>query len=170
MKKSAAPPKLKGKQEEPIEIHLHWTRSQPSKWVDLQEISAGIAICGVKNLPRGMFVLDDKKATCERCLELAKRTPAEMQPLFSKTTPKPLSVPSQKKVPLQTPPDGYIVTLVKHNPRKVGTGKFERMALLLKFDGKSVAEFAAAGGNLETLKNAVTEGLVEVRSKGGQDG
>jgi hypothetical protein len=55
------------------------------------------------------------------------------------------------------------MVLVPRNPRKPGTGKYERMALLLKHNGKTVEEFVEAEGNLETLKNAIKEQIVEVK-------
>jgi hypothetical protein len=59
-------------------------------------------------------------------------------------------------------PTGTIKVLNGANPKKPGSGAAKRWDLLFSHDGKTVAEFAAAGGNLETLANAMTKGNVEV--------
>lgn len=145
-------------------VHLHWSYGKPIPNFLFEEISLGISLCGTKQLPRGLFVLDKSVATCPECLESAKKGPVEF--VLPPKSPKPLSVPSASRSTLQKPTEGCIKVLVKNNPRKPGSGKYERMALLLKHDGKTVAEFAASGGNLETLKNAMRENIVEVL-KGG---
>src|SRR4249920_3842030 len=108
-----------------------------------------------------MFVLDKEQVTCQQCLERSKGKTAappmlpHSPPSRPPTTRLPKGSGRIKKTTSQEPPNGVIVALVKLNPRKKGTGKYERMALLLQHNGKTVAEFAAAGGNLETLSNAI---------------
>lgn len=57
---------------------------------------------------------------------------------------------------------GVIRMLVSENPRKPGSGAAQRFDFLLKFDGKKVGEYADAGGNLETLANAVAASRAKV--------
>lgn len=60
------------------------------------------------------------------------------------------------------PDDGTIRMLTKDNPRKPGSGAHARFEVLRKFDGKKVAAYRAAGGNMETLDNAVAAGRAKV--------
>jgi len=61
-------------------------------------------------------------------------------------------------------PSGTIRVANGTNPKKAGSGAAKRWDLLFSHDGKTVAEFLAAGGNPETLANAMTKGNVEVKS------
>jgi hypothetical protein len=58
--------------------------------------------------------------------------------------------------------DGVIQVKVRENPRKAGSGAHARFALLMSHDGKTVAQYKAADGNLETLENAVRDGRASV--------
>lgn len=157
-------------------IHLHHSFGQArGKWEPVFEhISIGIALCGAQRVPRGQFILDPEAVTCQRCLQRAKDGPPKAPP------PPPLgpppaaaasvgrggraaTTPKGRNTPIPAPANGRIVALVQRNPRKQGTGKHARMAVLLQHNGKTVDEYAKAGGNLETLKNAMKEGIVEVR-------
>jgi hypothetical protein len=55
-----------------------------------------------------------------------------------------------------------IKVLIDENPVRAGTGRFERVANLMKHDGKLVADFLKKGGRGGTLKYAVEEGWVKV--------
>lgn len=50
-----------------------------------------------------------------------------------------------------------IKILTEGNPRKPGTGAHARFEKLREFNGKTVGAYAAAGGNLETLTNAIKD-------------
>ena len=143
-------------------IHLHNTYGRmlrPFELEDYNRTSIGIGLCGAQKLPRGRFVRDPETVTCNRCLQLAKNGPRP-QP---DPAPEPPLPPTKRAV--KGTPSGVIVAKIKQNPRKRNTMKYDRMALLLKFDGKTVKEFAAAEGNLETLRNAIKENIVEIKTK-----
>jgi hypothetical protein len=55
-----------------------------------------------------------------------------------------------------------IKMLTKDNWRKAGSGAHSRAALLISYDGKTVEDYAAAGGNLETLTNAISAKRAEL--------
>ena len=59
-------------------------------------------------------------------------------------------------------PDGIIRVIKAENPKKAGTGAFLRWQALFAAAGKTVKEYAEAGGNLTTLENAVKKGNVSV--------
>ncbi len=62
------------------------------------------------------------------------------------------------------PPAAGTIRVRGSNPKKAGTGAHARWALLLDHDGKTVAAFAAAKGNMTTLANAVAKKIVEVET------
>jgi hypothetical protein len=143
-------------------IHLHWgwNDAAANKRDPLHTISIGIAACGAQHLPRGFFVNDPEAVTCSECLEKSKAAP------IRRPDPPPSPAPSvvaAKAKASTANGKGVIMVLVPRNPRKPGSAKYERMALLLKHNGKTVAEFAEVGGNLETLRNAIKEQIVEVK-------
>jgi hypothetical protein len=150
-------PKMKG-----TAIHLHWgwNDAAANRRDPLHTISIGIGCCGAQNLPRGFFVNDLEAVTCQACLEKAKEKP---KPQPTPPPPPAPSVVAAKAKASTANGKGVIMVLVPRNPRKPGTGKYERMALLLKHNGKTVEEFVEAEGNLETLKNAIKEQIVEVK-------
>jgi hypothetical protein len=147
---------MKKANDDYIHLHYGWNDLEQVKRTPLHIISIGIAECGAKDLPRGRFLNDPETVTCPACLIKAKEKPKppEQPPL----SPPP---PPQQQ-PVHGTPSGVIVALVKRNPRKQGTAKYDRMALLLKHDGQSVEAFTTAGGNITTLKNAIKENLVRV--------
>jgi hypothetical protein len=55
-----------------------------------------------------------------------------------------------------------IKVVAKENPTRKGTGRFERVANLLKSDGKLVSDFLKKGGRSGTLSYAVEQGWVKV--------
>lgn len=60
--------------------------------------------------------------------------------------------------------DEVITVKVKENPAREGTGKFDRMANLIKHNGKTVAAFLkTALGKSSTLRNAVNAGWISVK-------
>lgn len=64
--------------------------------------------------------------------------------------------------PTEVPP-GTIKLLIKDNPRRAGSAAATRFDLLMKHNGKTTAAFMAAGGNSETLINAIAAKRVEVK-------
>lgn len=54
--------------------------------------------------------------------------------------------------------DGFVRLLVKENPHKVGTEQYARMAKLMSFDGRSVADYLSADGCKLKLKHALARG------------
>lgn len=56
------------------------------------------------------------------------------------------------------------------NPKREGSDAFARWELLKKYDGKTVAEFLAAGGNPTTLRNAVKRKHVKLGAQDGDTG
>jgi len=153
-----------------LTIHLHWLwRKGPEA---ARGVTLGAAACGVRGLKPGQFTSFKDDATCKDCLRVAETQPENVTRIAP--PPKPDLRPvhrggtaefTQRAAPTKSnfPSNAVITTLVKHNPRKVGSGKHQRMAVLLAHNGKTVKEFLAAGGNSETLKNAVKEKIVEVR-------
>ncbi len=63
------------------------------------------------------------------------------------------------------PVAGRIVVANSTNPKKAGTGAHKRWALLFSHDGKTVAEYVRARGNVTTLANAMAKGNVRVEEK-----
>lgn len=144
-------------------LHLHWGWDDPAqvKRDPLHTISIGIGACGAGNLPRGTFFNDTKKVTCPRCLEIAKQPPKPQPP-----APEPEPAPKRQRANKLSDEalDGMIVK-IKDNPKRPGTAAHTRWTLLLEFAGKSVKEFAKAGGNLTTLRNAIEQKIVKVNKE-----
>jgi hypothetical protein len=57
---------------------------------------------------------------------------------------------------------GIITMLTNENPRKPGTGAYTRFEQLRSFAGKTVRDYKAAGGNMETLDNAIAAKRAQV--------
>jgi len=135
-------------------IHLHWLWHMGEKAI--HQVTKGISLCGAKELPPSDFVVALDDATCERCKQIATQIKEE--------TPPPPIIGVQKPKAVVNIPDGdaIIRMKVKHNVRKPGSGAAERFRVLLDHDGKKVQEFISAGGNPETLKNAIKDGNAEV--------
>jgi hypothetical protein len=55
-----------------------------------------------------------------------------------------------------------IKVVSKENPTKKGTGRFERVANLFKYDGKLVSDYLKKGGKAATLKFSADAGWVKV--------
>ena len=150
-------------------VHLHWLwRKGPEA---SRGVTLGAAACGVRGLKPGQFTSFKDDATCKDCLRVAEIQPENVTRIAP--PPKPDLRPvhrggtaefTKRAEPMRSsfPSNSFIKMLVNHNPRKVGSGKHKRMSVLMAHNGKTVGEFLAAGGNAETLKNAVKEKLVEV--------
>lgn len=76
---------------------------------------------------------------------------------------KPGKVKAARSSEDRVVPEGTIKVLNSTNPKKAGSGAFARWAKLFAHDGKTVKEYAAAGGNLTTLENAIAKKNVEVK-------
>jgi hypothetical protein len=139
----------------PDKIHLHWLWHMGPRAI--HQVTKGMSLCGARDLPPGDFVIILEDATCERCREIATNIKEE-------TPPEPTAVITAQKPKVVNIPDGdaVIKMKVKHNIRKPGSGAAERFRVLLDHDGKRVQEFILAGGNPETLKNAIKDGNAEV--------
>lgn len=55
-----------------------------------------------------------------------------------------------------------VLTKDKENPTRKGTGRFDRVANLFKYDGKLVKDFLAKGGKTGTLTYSIEQGWVKV--------
>ena len=55
-----------------------------------------------------------------------------------------------------------IKVLVDQNPTRKGTGRFERVARILKHNGKTVADFVKHGGKIASLSFAVEHDWIKV--------
>lgn len=55
-----------------------------------------------------------------------------------------------------------VLTKDKENPTRKGTGRFDRVANLFKYDGKLVKDFLAKGGKTGTLSYSIEQGWVKV--------
>jgi hypothetical protein len=140
----------------PDKIHLHWLWHMGPKAV--LGLTKGISLCSQKDLPPSQIAVDLEVATCERCKQIATQIKEE-------TPPPPMAIiGAQKPKAVVNIPDGEAIIRmkVKHNVRKPGSGAAERFRVLLDHDGKKVQEFISAGGNPETLKNAIKDGNAEV--------
>jgi hypothetical protein len=161
-------------------IHLHHAYKHGSK--AMEGLRLGMAACGGKSLPTASLTSAKAAATCKACLAAAARWEAAAPP-----APPPAPPPAALPAPLgkangrgRYPPsgptpttrqraglpagNGTITLRVPRNPRKPGSGQHARFALLLAHNGKTVTEFLAAGGNPQTLKNAISQNLAEVKS------
>lgn len=136
-------------------IHLHWLWHMGPKAI--VGVTKAISLCGEKDLTPDDIAVDLEQATCERCQQIATEVKQE--------TPTAPIVATEKKVrPVHNIPDGALTIrmLVEHNIKKVRSGAFDRFKMLMEYDGRKVQEFLAAGGNPETLKNAMRDGYAEV--------
>jgi hypothetical protein len=136
-------------------VHLHGLyHIGPSS---VAGVVSAIAVCGARRLPKGQFTADVEETTCSICLQRAKGRAAAAPPM-------PVQAPPSKAKGLMAyPPQAIITMAVKRNIRKPGSGKHARFQVLLDHHGKTYAEYIQAGGNPETLRNAVTEAVCEVR-------
>jgi hypothetical protein len=135
-------------------VHLHWLwRKGP---MASKNVTLGTSACGVYRLLPGQFTAHLADTTCDTCKEIAKQVPLVATP----PAPNNEVISLRKRGSINE--SGIIKLLVKHNPRKAGTPKHSRMAILMQHNGKTVKEFLKAGGNPLTLKNAMKENLVEV--------
>jgi hypothetical protein len=75
-------------------------------------------------------------------------------PKVAKAAPAPKPAPWPEKA--------RIVVLVKENPARVGSGRFDRMERLLKFAGKPVSAFIEAGGQAKTVLFSVAKKWIKV--------
>lgn len=55
-----------------------------------------------------------------------------------------------------------IKVLAGENPCRAGTGRFDRVAKIFKFDGKPVADFIKAGGKAASLNYSVGAGWIKI--------
>lgn len=80
--------------------------------------------------------------------------------------PKAARVPRAGKATAESP-KGTLVLVSGVNPKKPGSGAAKRWDALFEAAkaGRMVAEYAAAGGNLDTLANAMAKGCVRVEEK-----
>jgi hypothetical protein len=130
-------------------IHLH------ENWRELKSFAENtklIALCGAKKLQRWQFEFKRGRATCADCLARASHVKLA----------RVISGKEKKKARglLSFSPDHIIKVLVKTNPFKGAKGlRFEKIK---EFNGKSVQEFIADGGNIEALSNRVKDKMVEV--------
>jgi hypothetical protein len=151
-----------------VPVHLHWLWHAGAK--GLQGVALGMAACGTGKLVPSQFTHDQAVATCKAChaaaaAYVARQAAQPAPPVSAKPAPGRVPKANGQKATSGSPQPNAGATinvLVPRNPRRPGTGKHERMALLLKHSGKTVQEFEAAGGNLLTLKNAIIEKLVEL--------
>lgn len=81
-----------------------------------------------------------------------------------KEAPQPKATVARKEVS-KFPETGKLVRLKDGNPKKEGTAAWARWDLMFKHCAKAstVKTFAADGGNLETLTNAVLKGYAAVK-------
>jgi len=149
-------------------VHLHWLWHAGPK--AMQGIVLGMGACGTGKLVPSQFTHSQEQATCKAChaaaaAYMAQQAAQPAPPVSPKPAPARVAKANGQKATSASPKPNAgatIKVLVPRNPRRPGTGKHERMALLLKHSGKTVQEFEAAGGNLLTLKNAIIEKLVEL--------
>jgi hypothetical protein len=144
-------------------------------------VVSGIVLCGQKGLPKGHFTADVKAVTCPACLQRATAPPPAPgavgagaapgapaagglgHPTGHLAAPAPALRNTNARGKASYPAGAVIVMAIKHNIRKAGTAKHARFAVLLAHHGKTYGEYLKAGGNAETLRNAVNEALCEVQ-------
>lgn len=135
-------------------------------------VTLGISLCGARKLKPQEFTIDKAAVTCKACLTLAKHEaeqaaatpqagpPVGPSPVAARVgKAKAGNVTSGHAKPVL---QGTITLLVAHNPRKRGSAKWERFEVVRKHSGQSVAAYLQAGGNAETLANAVKDHLVKL--------
>jgi hypothetical protein len=103
------------------------------------------------------------KAKAVPKVEAAPAAPAKGKGKGKPAPVAPVAAPSKK--PRGLDPAFVIVMKIKQNPRRPNTGRHERMAVLMKHNGKTIKEFTAAGGNISTLQIAIQEGIAEIKEK-----
>lgn len=81
--------------------------------------------------------------------------------------PKAAGSRSTEKVDLELPPEATMQRARDGNPKKEGSSAHKRWALMFTHCERSstVSEFLAAGGNAETLRNAVLKGYARLIRK-----
>jgi hypothetical protein len=60
-------------------------------------------------------------------------------------------------------PEATINVKLKENPTKAGTGRFDRVANLMKHNGKTVEQFLKSGGKTGTLSYSVAQGWITIK-------
>lgn len=142
-----------------VDIHLHWLWHMGPKAI--VGVTKAISLCGEKDLPPEQIAVELEQATCERC----KQITTEIKEATPPPPPAPNPIERMKgKRYVYNIPDGSLTIrlLVEHNPKKIGSAAAERFRVVMNHDGKTVQEFLSAGGNPETLKNAMRDNYVEV--------
>lgn len=144
-------------------IHLNYI------WPTVMTNTTSFAgMCGMQNLHRGQVTNDKSKITCPRC-----STAAATNSLTALDATR--AAPAKAKAPVRArggrgmgkawpwPPGAKLHLLTQINPVRPGSAKHTRWAMMFTHDDKSWEEFKAAGGNLETLQNAILQKVVEVK-------
>jgi len=118
-----------------------------------------------------------KKGTSERKsdqMSAAKKTKATKKTATKKTTKtagkatkkSAKTAASNARTPVRAgkfAPDATIHVKLKENPARAGTGRFDRVANLMKHDGKTVEQFLKSGGARGTLNFSVAQGWITVK-------
>jgi hypothetical protein len=109
-----------------------------------------------------------KKAT----KKAAPKAPAKAKPAAkpapaakkAKETAKPVKIINAPRAD-DLPATAVIRYLKDGNPAHEGSGRWKRIELLRKYDGKTIAAFEKADGNLTTLRNAMKRGDAKLEDK-----
>jgi hypothetical protein len=150
-----------------IHLYSHWRQGTGG----FAGIINASGLCGAKNLLREQMTVKLAEATCPRCLAKAKEAKApkvEERKKAKETTEEPI-VEKEKKRGRSSGGEwpyaagAVIKLLTSRNPTKPGTAKHKRWSILFAHNGKTWEEYRDAGGNPDTLKNALkSKDLVEL--------
>jgi hypothetical protein len=105
----------------------------------------------------------EKKAAKKAAAKPAAK--AKAAPKTAKAAAKPAKAKSEASPRTRSdlPADSVIKWAGGENPAREGTGRHARWEILRKAAGKTVGQFLAAGGNGQTLRNAIKDGSASIK-------
>lgn len=152
-------------EKQPKTRHAHWLWHQGP--AALAGVKKAIALCGAKDLPASQVTCDTGEVTCAACQQLVAlaKAPPKAAPADSESADARRRGPKPGAGDWPWSAGARITLLTKVNPCKRGTAKHDRWSIVFEHDGKTWEEYREAGGNPETLRNAVKTSVATVAVK-----
>lgn len=115
---------------------------------------------------KGEEDVDQKASTTMASAKRTTKTPAKK----AKKAPAKKTAKKASATNARTPvgrskfkPEAVINVKLKENPARAGTGRFDRVANLMKHNGKTVEQFLKSGGKTGTLNYSAAQGWITVK-------